>query len=240
MNRSPKAMTVQRSFPANGMAAVGLGGAWIAVAVAETLLIGGQDALNDVGMIGENYLVITIAGMLHWAAALSLTVGLVGVAPLIWASRIGRIGWSLTTALAAGLSAFAMVHLLALETAAAGLDGPAMNQFLVERLGDGTGPWVIPIFFVALVGPWSFALLLFGLVRVRRVHWISPVVFVIGALIHLLFAAEILESLSVWVMAAGGMIAAYGILRSRDRVGDDAGAANARVRESDDLRVGGF
>lgn len=106
-------------------------GAWLAIAAAETLLGGGQDALNNVGMIQDNYVVITTAGMLHGVAGMLLIVGLTGVAPLVWASGFGRVGWFLSMTLTAGLGSFAMLHLLALETAAAGLDGAAMSQWVM-------------------------------------------------------------------------------------------------------------
>jgi len=223
-----KPMIAQRTFPARWLATVGIGGAWFAVAAAETLMSNGQDALDDVGMIGENYGPIASAGILHWVGGMLLVVGLVGVAPLVWRSRIGRAGWFLTLPLAVGLGAFAMVHLLALETAAAGLNGEAMNQFLIERLGEGSGPWTILILFVALVGPWSFALLLVGLVLVRQVSWVSPALFAVGAVAHMLLSAELVETMSLWVMAAGGVLAAYGILRSRARADDDVGSRSVQ------------
>ncbi|MBB2996548.1 hypothetical protein [Paeniglutamicibacter cryotolerans] len=216
-------MAEVRGFPADRLAAMGIGGAWIALATAETLLLKGQDALDDVSMIGDNYWLIAAAGFLHACASVLLVVGLAGVAPLLWASASARVGWFFTAAMATGLGSFAMVHILALETAAAGLDGPAMNRFLVERLGEGTGPWTIPVLFVALLGPWSVVLLLFGLTRVRRIHWISPALFAGGAVAHMLIPGEIPESTSLWVMAVGGILAANGILRSRTHPVGDVG-----------------
>lgn len=201
-------------FPARWLAAVGIGGSWMAVALAETLLGNGQDALDDVGMIAENHTLIAGAGLLHWAAGMLLVVALAGLAPLAWAGRLARIGWLLTVTIAVGFGSFAMVHLIALETAAAGLDAAAMNQFLIQRLGDGAGPWTVPILFVALLGPWSFLMLLLGLVRLRLVSWLAPAIFTAGALVHMLVSAEMFETMSLWTMAAGATLAAIGILRS--------------------------
>lgn len=238
MKRDKKSAAVERKpgFPARGLAAVGLSGAWIAVAAAETLLRNGQDALNDVAMIGENHSLIAAAGMLHWAAGMLLIVALAGTAPLVWASRIGRVGWTLTVTLAAGLGAFAMVHLVALETAAAGLDGAAMNTFLIQRLGEGTGPWLIPVLFVGLVGPWSVALLLVGLVRVHLVHWASPALFAGGAAMHMLLTGEFFETASHWVMVAGVVLAAHGILRSGARAAAGISAVEVQSRETAERR----
>lgn len=209
-----KTPTVRAAFPAARLAAAGIGATWVAAATAETLLGNGQDNFNDVGMLSDNYALITAAGLLHWAGGIFLLVGLAGLAPLLWAGRLGRAALLLTAPLAVGLGAFAMLHLVVLETAAEGLNGPAMNQFLIQRLGEGNGPWIIPIIFVAVLGPWSFLLLLTAMVRAHLTHWAAPALFAAGALLHMLVHGEIIETVSLWVMAAGALIAAVGILRS--------------------------
>lgn len=221
-------------FPVRQMAAVGIGGTWLAVAAAETLMSNGQDVLDDVGMIAENYPLIAVAGLLHWAGGILLVLGLAGLAPLLWASMLGRVAWLLMLPLAVGFGAFSMVHLLALETAAPGLDGAAMNEYLTQRLGDGTGPWIIPITFVALLGPWSFLLMLISLVRLRLAVWAAPAVFVAGAVVHMLIADELAETLSLWAMAAGGVLAAVGIWRtsSVDAASLDSGSPAATRSET--------
>lgn len=213
---SRKATTVRTTFPAAQLAAVGIGGMWVAAAMAETLLSNGQDDFNDVGMIADNYALIAGAGLLHWASGILLLIGLAGLAPLLWARRLGRAALLLTAPLAVGLGAFGMLHLLVLETAAKGLNGPAMNQFLIERLGEGNGPWIIPILFVAVLGPWSFLLLLVCLAREHLAGWVAPALFAAGAVTHMAVPGELVESASLWVMAAGALVAAWGILRSRE------------------------
>lgn len=211
----PTATKALAGFPARRLAFSGIGGAWVAVASAESLMSQGQDALDDVGMIGENFSAIASAGLLHWLAGILLAVGLAGAAPLVWASRWGRAGWVLSAILAVSFGAFGMLHLMALETSAPDLDAAAMNQFLLERLGEGTGPWLVPILFAGLLGPWSFFVLLIGMLRVNLVSWVAPTVFMLGAVIHMLVADEMLETASLWIMAAGGLLAAWSMLHSR-------------------------
>lgn len=201
--------------PVHGLAAVGLTGFWLAVAAAETMLGDGQDALDDVVMISRSSSLITGAGLLHWLAGVLLVVALAGLAPLVWPSRVGRTGWWLSLTMTTSLGAFAMLHLLAVETAAPGLDPVGMNEFLVDRLGAGAGPWVGPMLLVGLVGPVSVLVLLCGVVRVGLSSWLAPALFGAGAVVHMTVPGEVVETGSHWLMAAGTIVAAHGIWRAR-------------------------
>lgn len=206
---------IRTKVPAHGLAAVGLTGFWVAVAAAETLLGDGQDALDDVAMISRSSSLITGAGLLHWLAGVLLVVALAGLAPLLWSSRVARVGWWLSLTMTSSLGAFAMLHLLALETAAPGLDPVAMNEFLVDRLGAGAGPWIGPMLFVGLLGPVSVLVLLCGVVRVGLGSWLAPALFGAGAVVHAAVPGELVETGSHWLMAAGTTVAAHGIWRAR-------------------------
>ncbi len=122
----------------------------------------------------------------------------------------------MTAFMAVILGAFGMLHLLAAETAASGLDSEAMQTFLVERHG-GFGFWAVPLVFVALLGPWSVALLLAGLARRGAVSWAAIAVLVVGALVHLFWASELVEVISHWVMAAALVLAAAGLAKTEIR-----------------------
>ena len=204
-----------RRFPARPVAAAGLGLSWVAVAAAETLLTGGLDALDDVTMIGEHAGTITTAGLLHLLGAVLLGLGLAGSAALAWASRWSQVGWTLTMVGVPCLGAFAMLHLLAVETAASGLDGEAMNQFLIEQLSSGVGGWAVPVGIFALVTPLAVVLLLVGLARSRSLNWWPAGVTAAGMILHLIGDTELLEALSHWMIAAGLLLAGWFLLRGR-------------------------
>lgn len=207
----------------HGLAAIGLTGFWLAVAAAETLLGDGQDALDDVAMISRSSSLITGAGLLHWLAGVLLVVALVGLAPLVWPSRVGRAGWWLSLTMTTSLGAFAMLHLLAVETAAPGLDPVGMNEFLVDRLGAGAGPWIGPMLLVGLLGPVSVLVLLCGVVRVGLSSWLAPALFGAGAVVHMAVPGEVVETGSHWLMAAGTIVAGHRTWRAR-RDGREAAA----------------
>lgn len=229
---------IRTAMPAHGLAAVGLAGFWLVIASAETLLGDGQDALDDVGMIADNSGLISGAGLLHWLAGVLLVVALAGLAPLVWSSRLARIGWWLTVTMTTSLGAFAMVHLLAVQTAAPGLDPVAMNEFLVDRLGSGAGPWIGPMLFVGILGPVSVMILLSGVARAGLASWISPALFAAGGIIHAVLPGELVEAGSHWLMASGPVLAAHGVWCARGRTSE--GAATVPERGFPHARAAAF
>ncbi len=184
----------------------------LCVSLGETI-IGGLDALDDVSAMSDHGGRIAATGLLHLAGAMLLAVALVGIGALVRGSALGRIGWVLMLVAVPCAGAFAMLHMIALEAAAPGLDEAAMEQFLVERLGAGAGVWVVPIFIAALVAPFAQGLLLIGLARCRVASWAAPGLVLLGAVLHAVLPGEAGEVASHWIMAAGVVLAAYGIWR---------------------------
>lgn len=198
-----------------GLIAVALAAVWVVMASAE-LVLGPLDALDNVEAMADGSARIATGGLLHLLAAVILTIVVVGVPSLLWRSVLGRIGWWLTLIAVPCLGAFGMLHLLALETAAEGLDGTAMEQFLVQQLGEGGGLWSVPVLITAMVLPFALVLLLVGLARSSSITWIAPALFAVGAIVHLLVPGEVVEVASHGIMAAGTVTAGISMwMRSR-------------------------
>jgi len=211
---APPARAGHRPFPVRTAALLGLGGSWIAVAVAETLMSNGVDALDDVAMIAAHRGTLATAGLLHVLGGVLLGLGLTGVAAAAWSSRWSRAGWTLAATGVPCLGAIGMLHLLAVETAAAGLDTVAMNDFLVQRLGGAGGAWALPVGIAALLLPLAVVLLLTGLARAGHLGWVPMGVFTLGMLLHLVLASnELAEVSSHWLMATGLLLTAVTLWR---------------------------
>lgn len=191
------------------------GASWVALATAETLLGNGLDALNDVLMIRSGAGRITTAGLLHLLAAVLLGFGLIGLAPVVRDGVTARIGWVLSVVGVPCLGAFAMLHLLAVEVAAPGLPGHAMNRFLVDRLGQAGGPWLVPVLYVAFLLGIGLVLLVVGLARLGRVPWVAVGILTAGVALHAFGGTEVTETVSHWMEAAGLVLAALGVARRR-------------------------
>lgn len=191
------------------------GASWVALAIAETLLGNGLDALDDVLTIRSSSGLIATAGLLHLLTAVLLGFGLVGLAPLVRGSVTARIGWALSVIGVPCVGAFAMLHLLAVEVAAPGLPAAAMNQFLVDRLGQAGGPWLVPILYAAFIGGIGFILLVVGLARLGLVSWVAAGVVAAGVVLHAFGGSEVTETLSHWMEAAGLVLATVDIARRR-------------------------
>lgn len=186
-------------------------GALVCAPLAETI-IGDLDSLDDVAVMAAGSDRIMAAGLIHYLGAVLLGFAVVGLAPLVWRSITGRIGWFLLVVNVACLGAFAMLHLLALEAASPGLDAVAMNEFLVERISEAAGPWVIPIAIMAPFKGLAELLLAIGLVRHGITSWWAPGLILLGTLVHAVgVGPSFLEYLSHWVVAAGVGVAAYGV-----------------------------
>lgn len=175
---------------------LGLGGCWVAVALAETLL-GGLDALPSAAELDAGAGRVTAAGLLHVLGGALLALGLVGVARRAWVTVLGRIGLVSGLALTAGLAAFGMFHMLALE-------------FTDEQLRtfDGFGPWGYPILTVLFGMTVGLPLLVAGLARSRDVPWWTLGVVVAGSLLHLFGNTELTEAASHGIFALGLLAAA--------------------------------
>ncbi len=79
------------AIPFRTMAVLGLGSFWIAIAAAETI-IGSLDSLDNVAELAAGQGRVVTAGLLHMLSGVLLLLGLSGVAPIAWTSRLGRIG----------------------------------------------------------------------------------------------------------------------------------------------------
>lgn len=190
------APSLVRGVPTRIFVVLGLGGCWVAVALAETLL-GGLDALPSATELAAGSGRVTSAGLLHLLGGMLLALGLIGVAGRAWATVLGRIGLLSGIALTAGLGAFGMLHLMALELPDAQL-----------RAFDGFGAWGSPILIVLFGMTLGLPLLVAGLARSRDVPWWAVGIVVAGSLLHFFGGTELTESLSHIVFASGLLIAA--------------------------------
>jgi hypothetical protein len=193
---------------------IAFGMAWAVMATAETLL-GDLDALDDVAVIAAHSGQIAAAGLLHVLAGALLVWGLAAVAGLAWHTVPGRIGWVVTAVTAPGLGAFGMLHLLAVETAAPGLDAAAMQQFLVERLSEAPGAWAVPMLVVAFFGAFALTALVAGLARSGVASWGATALLAAGAVVHLVGGGvDLLEVAGNWGTAVGLAWAAVDVWRT--------------------------
>lgn len=183
------------------LAAVGLGGSWIAFALGETV-IGELDALDSAVELAANNGRVVIAGMLHVLAGVLLTYGLVGLADQVRESVLVRVSALLVGLLATCLGAFGMLHLLALE----------MDDSTLEKT-QGFGAWGAPVFVVAFLGAFLLVLLLASLARIGAVPWWAVGVTFAGAVLHLLGGSDLTEVASHWLIAAGMVAGAVRLAR---------------------------
>lgn len=197
----------ERVVPPRTFALVGLGGSWIAVALAETVL-GGLDALPSAAELAAGTTRVTVAGMLHLLGGVLLAVGLVGTAGSAWTTVLGRIGLLSGVVLSVGLGGFGMFHLMALE-----LPDEQLRAF------DGFGPWGLPILTVLFGMTLGLPLLVAGLARSGHVPWWPLGIVVAGSLLHFFGNTGWSEPLSHGVFALGLLSAAlfYGPAGARSR-----------------------
>jgi hypothetical protein len=193
-------------------AAVGYAGALACMAGAETV-VGDLDRLDDIEAISAGAGRLVANGLIHLAGGVLLVVAVVGLAELVRGSILGRIGWWVLVIAAPCAGAFAMLHLLAVETAAPGLDGAAMGEFLVERLGQGAGAWAVPVAVFALLAPLGHVLLTTALARRHVVSWAAPALILLGAVGHAVLGTDTTEIASLLTMAAGGLVAGWSLWR---------------------------
>lgn len=183
------------------LAAVGIGGSWIAFALGETV-IGELDALDSAAELAANSGRVVTAGLLHVLAGVLLTYGLVGLADRVRESVFVRVSALLVGLLAPCLGAFGMLHLLALE-----LDDSTLQKT------QGFGAWGVPVLVVALLGAFLLVLLLASLARLGVVPWWAVGVTFAGAALHLFGGSGLTEVGSHWLIATGMLAGALTLAR---------------------------
>jgi hypothetical protein len=193
---APRVATTTRT-----LTVVGLGGCWVALALAETLL-GDLDALSDAATLAEGQGRVAAAGLLHVLAGFLLALGLVGLGARACASRLTVAGLVGAALLASCLGAFGMLHLLSLEM---------VDEDLAKLQGFGT--WGVPVLVVGLLGTWLLLLLLAGLARSGHAPWWSVGMVLVGSLLHLFGWNELAEVSSHWIVALGLVGAATVVAR---------------------------
>jgi hypothetical protein len=203
-------------LPAGARAtAVVLGLSWVPLALGETLL-GDLDALPDVATVAGGSGRIATAGLLHIVSAVLLGYAAVGLLARLRGHVLGRIPATLLLVVAPCLGAFGMLHLLALETTATGLDPAAMDAFL-DRLSAAPGWWSIPVAVVALLGLPLLALTCLALARTGAVRWWGPVLVAAAAVGHFAGVSGVTEVASHWTAAAGLALVAIDLIREPAR-----------------------
>jgi len=184
------------------------------LATAETV-VGDLDQLDSVTAIADGSSRLVVMGLIHLVGGFLLAVALVGLAQLVRGSVLGGLGWWVLAFTVPCVGAFAMLHLLAVETAAEGMDAAAMGEFLTERLGQGAGAWAVPVAVFALLAPVAHVLLTVALARRGVIAWAAPVLVLLGMVGHAVIGSGTSEIVSLWVLAAGAAVAGYGMWRYR-------------------------
>lgn len=209
--------------PGRRVTAVSLAGAGIALAAGEQL-VGNLDQADDVALIAAGSERLAAGGLTQLLAAVLLCFAAAGLGHIVWPSITGRIGWVLLMVTVPCAGAFALFHLILLETGAPGLDPVAMQQFIIERF-QGPGPWGIPVGLFALIGPLALLLVLIALVRVRTAPLAAPAVLLVGAVLDQVPGDGALELVGLWLVALALVLAAVGLWRGgRSVVGRPDGA----------------
>ena len=210
-----------RPRPGLRTAAIALLGNSLCIAVAETI-IGPLDQTDNYAGMAASPGRLEAGGLLHLLCAVLLGVAVAGLARVVWASVTGRVATVLLAVAVPCGGAFAMFHLVLVETVAEGLDPVAMEEFVVER-ATGPGAWGMPVAYYALVGFVASMLLLVALARVGVVTWIAPGIVLVAILMELSLGDGMTEIAAHWLDVAAWVIAAVGIWRI-------AGRASATVR----------
>lgn len=216
----------QHPVPGPRVTAVTLTVAMVALTVAEQL-IDDLDEADDIALITAGGDGLAAGGLILLVSAILLGFAAAGLGRIVWPTVTGRIGWVLLMVAVPCAGAFAMFHLLLLETGAAGLDPAAMQQFVTERF-HGPGPWGVPVGLFALAGPLALLLVLVALARLRMSSSAAPLLFLVGALLDQVPGDGSIELVGLWVMALAVAVAAVGLWRSTvTRATDPAPAAGA-------------
>lgn len=199
------------AVPGPRATALTLVGSMVAMSLGEQV-IGTLDQAEDVAAITAGSDRLAVGGLLLLLAAVLLGFAAAGLGRIVWPSIVGRIGWFLLMIAVPCGGAFAVFHLLLLETGAAGLDPVAMEQFIVERF-KGPGTWGAPVGFFAIGGLTSLLLVLVALARLHIVSVAAPVLLLVGILMEATLGDGMSEIAGHWVVAAAMTVAAPGLWR---------------------------
>lgn len=197
--------------PSLRVTALALVGSWLCVAVAESVF-GDLDETTSIAAIAEGSGRLTAGGLIALGAAALLGLALAGLGPIMRGSVAGRIGWALLVPAVPCSGAFAMFHLILVETGASGLNQTAMEEFVVERF-QGPGLWAVPVTYYVFLGMLSLLLVLIALVRRGVTSPLAPVLFAVGIVGDNVVTGGVPEIASVCLMALGAAVAAYGLWR---------------------------
>lgn len=195
--------------PSPRITALALVGAWLGCAAGEAL-IGNLDETVSIAAIAEGGGRLTAGSLVLLGAAALLGLALAGLGPIMRGSVTGRIGWGLMVPAVPCYGAFAMFHLILVETGAAGLNQTAMEQFVIERF-QGPGLWALPVTYFVFFGMLSQLLVLIALVRRGVTSPLAPALFAAGVIGDNVVTGGGPEIASICVMALGAAVAAYGL-----------------------------
>ncbi len=212
-----------RPRPGLRIAAVAFFGNALCVALAEAI-IGPLDQTDDFAAMAAAPGRLEAGGLLHLLGAVLLGLAVAGLAHVVWASVTGRVATVLLAIAVPCGGAFAMFHLVLVETVADGLDPVAMEQFVVERT-TGPGAWGAPVAYYAIIGFIASMLFLIALVRVGVVSWIAPVLVLVAILTESMLGDGLTEIAAHWIDVLAWVIAAVGIWRLGGRTTAAARAA---------------
>ncbi|MFI7627367.1 hypothetical protein [Microbispora rosea] len=197
--------------PSLRVTALALVGSWLCVAVAESVF-GDLDETTSIAAIAEGGGRLTAGGLIALGAAALLGLALAGLGPIMRGSVAGRIGWALLVPAVPCSGAFAMFHLILVETGASGLNQTAMEQFVVER-SQGPGLWAVPVTYYVFLGFLSMLLVLIALVRRGVTSVLAPVLFAAGFVGDNVVTGGVGEIACVCLMTVGAAVASYGLWR---------------------------
>lgn len=221
---NPEASPVPR--PGLRVAGLAMLGNALCIATAETV-IGPLDQTDNFAAMAEAPGRLETGGFLHLLGAILLGVAVAGLARAVWPTVMGKVSIVLLAIAVPCGGAFAMFHLVLVETVAEGLDPVAMEEFVVER-ATGPGAWGAPVAYYALVGFVATLLLLVALVRVGIASWIAPLLVLAAILMELLLGDGVTEIAAHWIDALAWAVAAVGVWRVGRR-SDVPGAAEMEV-----------
>lgn len=183
----------------------------LCVAAAESV-IGPLDQTDNFAAMAAEPWRLETGGLLHLLGAVLLGVGVAGLAGIVWTSVVGKVATVLLAVAVPCGGAFAMFHLVLVETVAEGLDPVAMEQFVLERT-TGPGAWGLPVVYYAIVGFAASALLLVALARLGVTSWVAPLLVLAAIVIELGLGDGRTEVAAHWLDVLAWVVAAVGIWR---------------------------
>ena len=201
-----------RPRPGLRTAAVAIVGNATCIALAEAV-IGPLDQTDDFAAMAASPERLEAGGLLHLLGAVFLGFAVAGLARVVWTSITGRVASVLLAIAVPCGGAFALFHLVLVETVADGLNPVAMEEFVLERT-SGPGAWGLPVAYYALVGFLASLLLLVALCRVGLSSWLAPPIVLAAILMESQLDDGVTEVAAHWVSVLAWVIAAVGIWRA--------------------------